>query len=138
MARRLGRLGMAAALFTGSLALGACGDGGGQGDHALFCQRLDRLTRNDPFLALGDSASPKEVEVAFGALLERADELVEVAPPEARAAAGEFADAARSLDSLLAGAAYLPAQVDARAYVAQQVTYTEASRRLVRYLDAEC
>lgn len=137
MVRRLERVGVAT-LVGCLLVLGTCGDEEGQGDQALFCQRLDRLTSNDPFRALGESASSAEVEVAFGALLERADGLVEVAPSEARAAARDFAAAAHELESLLAGAAYLPTQVDARAYTAQQVVYTEAARRLERYLDAEC
>jgi hypothetical protein len=115
-----------------------CGSDDGDGDETLFCDRLDRLTRNDPFRAFGESASASDIQVAFGALLDRADELVESAPPEARPAALDYQDAAEALDSLLAGAAYVGSQVDARAYHQQQVAYTEAAQRLERYLSAEC
>jgi hypothetical protein len=116
----------------------ACGGGSGDGDQALFCERLDRLTRNDPFQAFGDRASAADIEVAFGALVDRADELVDVAPPEARPAARDYADAAHALDSLLAGTGYEPTGVDTRAYRNEQVAYTEAAQRLERYLTAEC
>lgn len=132
--RRLARLGVA-----GLLVVAACGArDAGNGDQALFCERLDRLTRNDPFLAFGDTASADDIEVAFGALMERADELLDVAPPEARAAARDYAEAAEALDALLASAAYLPTGVDTRAYRNQQVAYVEAAQRLERYLTAEC
>jgi hypothetical protein len=116
----------------------ACGGGSGDGDQTLFCERLDRLTRNDPFHAFGDRASAADIEVAFGALVDRADELVDVAPPEARPAARDYADAAHALDSLLAGTGYEPTGVDTRAYRNEQVAYTEAAQRLERYLTAEC
>lgn len=133
--RRLAVL-LAVIVLTGAT---GCGDGGsGDGDQVLFCERLDRLTRNDPFQAFGDRASAADIEVAFRALVARADELVEVAPPQVRAAARDYADAARALDSLLAGTAYEPTGVDSRAYRSEQVAYTEAASRLQRYLDAEC
>jgi hypothetical protein len=126
-------------LLAGAAVLGACGDDGDSaGDPALFCERLDRLTRNDPFLAFGETADAGDIEVAFGALVDRAGELLDVAPPEARAAARDYADAVEALDSLLAGAAYSPTEVDARAYRNEQVAYAEAAQRLERYLDAEC
>jgi hypothetical protein len=122
-----------------ALVLGACGGGDrGDGDAALFCGRLDRLTGNDPFRSLGDTASGAEVEAAFAALLARAEELADVAPEAIRPAAVDYLDAATALESLLAGAAYDPADVDTRAYQAQQVAYVEAARRLERYLTAEC
>lgn len=124
---------------AGLLAVAACGARDADlGDEALFCERLDRLTRNDPFLAFGDTASADDIEVAFGALIDRADELLDVAPPEARAAARDYAEAAEELDSLLASAAYLPANVDTRAYRNEQIAYVEAAQRLERYLTAEC
>jgi hypothetical protein len=131
--RRVAMLGVAIAV-----ALAACADGDGDGDQARFCERLDRLTRNDPFLAFGDTASPADIEVAFEALVERADELVDVAPREARPAARDYAAASEALDSLLAGAAYDPVDVDTSAYRDQQVAYAEAAQRLERYLTAEC
>lgn len=130
-----------AVLFTVIVLTGASacsGDGPGDGDQALFCERLDRLTRNDPFQAFGDRASAADIEVAFGALVARADELVDVAPPEARPAARDYAEAARNLDSLLAGTGYQPTGVDTRAYRNEQLAYTEAAQRLQRYLTAEC
>ena len=130
---------LAVLLAVVALAAGACGDDGdGDGDRELFCARLDRLARNDPFRAIGDTASSAEVEEAFQALLARADELVDVAPPELRPAARDYAEAADALESLLADVGYDPFEVDARAYRAQQVTYFEAAQRLERYLDTGC
>src|SRR3546814_6016541 len=60
------------------LALVACSDGDGAdaaGDPELFCDRLDRLVRNDPFLAFGERATNDEIAMAFDALVQRADEL---------------------------------------------------------------
>jgi hypothetical protein len=131
--RRLGALVLAAAVVVG-----CSGDGPGDGDPARFCQRLDRLAGNDPFLAFGDSASPDDIEAAFTALIDRADALVAVAPPAARGAATDYAEAATALDSLLAGAAYVGSDVDAAAYGRQQAAYAEAAQRLERYLEAEC
>jgi hypothetical protein len=130
---------LAVLLAVVALAAGACGDDGdGDGDQELFCARLDRLARNDPFRAVGDTASSAEVEEAFQALLARADELVDVAPPELRPAARDYAEAADALESLLSDVGYDPFEVDARAYQAQQVAYFEAAQRLERYLDTGC
>ncbi|MGH9274748.1 MAG: hypothetical protein ACRDZU_08890 [Acidimicrobiales bacterium] len=121
-------------------ALAACGGDGdsADGDPVRFCELLDRLTANDPFLAFGDTASADEIEVAFGALIDRADELVDVAPPAAHAAATDYADAAAALDALLADAAYVGADVDAAAYRHEQTAYVAAAQRLERYLEGEC
>lgn len=131
--RRLLLMGMVALLL-------ACsgGDGGGSADPAAFCARLDRLTSNDPFAAFGDTASAAEIEQAFGALVDRSAELVDVAPEEARSAARQYAAAAESLDALMAAAGYVGSQVDQRAYRDEQLAYAEAADRLLRYLDAEC
>jgi hypothetical protein len=119
--------------------LAACGgDGGDHPDAALFCERLDRLTEHDPFLAFGATATPAEIELAFQALVERADELVDSAPDEGRGAARDYADAARALEGLLEDAGYDGAQVDSRAYRDEQLKYAEAADRLLRYLDTEC
>lgn len=131
--RRLAALSFAAAVVAG------CGDGGpGDGDGALFCERLDRLTTNDPFATFGDTASARDIETAFTALVARADELVDVAPPDVRAAAADYADAARALDAMLADAGYLPSVADPGAYRDEQAAYTEAAARLERYLESEC
>lgn len=136
--RRLSVL-VAIAVLTGTGLVTGCGNGNcHKGNQAQFCERLDRLTRNDPFLAFGDAASADDIELAFDALTERADELVDLAPPEARGAARDYAGAAKVLDQLLADAGYVPAGVDTRAYQDQQVTYVEAAQRLERYLTAEC
>ena len=122
-----------------AVVVGGCGGGGDdEGDPELFCARLDRLTRNDPFRAIGDTATSDQVREAFEALLARADELVVVAPPVVRPAARDYADAAEGLESLLADAGYDPFEVDTRTYRSQQVGYFEAGQRLERYLDAEC
>lgn len=131
--RRLAALSLAAAVLTG------CGDDGpGDGDAALFCQRLDRLATNDPFAAFGDTASARDIETAFAALVARADELVDVAPPDVRAAARDYADAAHALDAMLADAGYLPSVAEPSAYRDEQTAYTEAAARLERYLESEC
>lgn len=122
-----------------ALASAGCGGDGGDGsDPAAFCERLDRLTRNDPFLAFGDTATAAEIEQAFTALADRADELVDVAPPEARGAALDLADAVDEMASLMNAAGFDGTAVDARAYRDAQVSYAGASDRLLRYLDAEC
>lgn len=120
--------------------LAACGGDGrsADGDPVRFCELLDRLTSNDPFLAFGDTATADEIAVAFGALVDRAAELVDVAPPAARAAATDYAEAAAALDALLADAAYVGANVDAAAYRDHQAAYAEAAQRLERYLKGEC
>jgi len=122
------------------LVVGGCGDDGGpsERDAEAFCARLDRLTNNDPFRAFGDRATSAEIEQAFTALVERASEIVDVAPPDARGAANDYADAARELDDLMAGAAYDGNAIDARAYRDQQVAYANAAARLERYLESEC
>lgn len=135
---RHGRIaGAALAAAVAALGLAACGDDGGDGDQALFCERLERLTENDPFVAFGARATEAEMETAFAALRARADELDEVAPPSARSAAAAYRDAVERLDELLAEAGYGP-DVDVRAYREAQTTYVEASVRLERYLTAEC
>lgn len=118
--------------------LAACGGGDDDtADAATFCLRLERLAENDPFLAFGDTATPGEIRTAFTALRERSQELVEVAPPEARAAARDYRDAVQGLDDVLAEADY-GTDVDARTYRDHQGDYVEASQRLERYLAAEC
>jgi len=127
------------ALLATALVTVSCGGGGDdEGDAAAFCDRLDRLASNDPFLAFGDRATPQEIETAFDALVERADELLDVAPPEARAAARGYAEAAEALDGILAAAGYDGAAADARAYGDQQQAYAESAARLERYLSAQC
>jgi hypothetical protein len=107
-------------------------------DPKLFCDRLGRLTENDPFLAFGDTATPEEIAQGFKALVERASELADVAPDEVRPAAEDYADATTAMDDLMAEAGYDGARLDARAYRDQQQRYTDASKRLLDYLDAEC
>ena len=107
-------------------------------DQDLFCARLGRLTENDPFLAFGDTATPTEIAQAFRALVERANELADVAPEAARPAARTYAEATTAMDDLMADAGYDGARLDARAYRDEQVTYSEAAERLLNYLDAEC
>jgi hypothetical protein len=123
-----------------ALLLSACSDDDSDAgtDDTEFCQLLDRLTRNDPFLVFGDRASPADIQVAFEALVERADELLDAAPEESRAAARDYAESADALDSLLAGAAYDGTNVDINAYREQQTTYAAAAERLERYLESEC
>jgi len=70
--------------------------------------------------------------------VERANELADVAPEEARPAARTYADATTAMDDLMADAGYDGARLDARAYRDEQVTYSEAAERLLNYLDAEC
>jgi hypothetical protein len=121
------------------LGLAGCGDDGpGAGDQTAFCARLDRLTSNDPFLAFGDTATAADIEQAFAALVARADELVEVAPPEPRGAALDFAEAAAALDELLAEAGYDGTAVNPSSYRDEQLAYAAASDRLLRYLDTSC
>jgi hypothetical protein len=122
------------------LVLAACGDDGPSDAQraATFCTRLERLTENDPFAAFGDRATPSEVQAAFEALVERAHELVDRAPDEAKAATRDYADAAEALDSILAGAAYDGARADQRAYRDEQTRYVQAAARLERYLESEC
>jgi hypothetical protein len=129
--RRLG-------ILVAMLLLVACGGDGDEADPALFCQRLDRLTENDPFSAFGDSATSAEIEEGFRALVARADELVDVAPEDARAAARAFAESAASMQDVLDEAGFDPSALDARAYRDAQLTYAEASDRLLRYLESEC
>jgi len=116
----------------------AGGDDDADGDAAAFCDRLDRLTDNDPFLAFGDTATPDEIEQAYAALVERTEELLDVAPEEARAAARTYAESAAALDALMADAGYDGTAVDARAYRNEELAYADASNLLLRYLDTQC
>jgi predicted trehalose synthase len=127
-------------LATAAGAVAACGDDAPTDAEraATFCERLDRLTSNDPFAAFGDEATSAEVAAAFEALVERAEELAETAPDEARAAARDYAESASALEELLRSAGYEGAEVDTRAYRDQQARYAEAARRLERHLDSEC
>jgi hypothetical protein len=136
--RRLSALALVVILSAAGGLAGCGGDGSGEGDQAQFCERLDRLTGNDPFQAFGDTASPADIEAAFQALTARAGELVDVAPEAARGAAHDYADAAEALDGLLDDAGYVGADVDVAAYQEQQRAYVEAARRLERYLSSEC
>ena len=117
------------------LVAGCGGDGGG--DEATFCEQLDRLTENDPFLAFGDTASEAEMEEAFTALRQRAEDLRDAAPDGARGAATDYRDAVVGLDEILAEAGY-GTDVDLRAYREQQTAYVEAAQRLERYLGTDC
>lgn len=125
------------AVLVVALLVSACGDDE-HADPELFCERLGRLTENDPFLAFGDTATPSEIAEAFDALVERADELAEVAPDEIRPAAEDYAEATTAMDELMADAAYDGARLDNRAYRDQQEAYAEASDRLLNHLEAEC
>ena len=120
-----------------ALVLTACGDEP-SADPELFCDRLGRLSENDPFLAFGETATPAEIEQGFAALVARADELADVAPDEARPAAETYAESARAMDELMSDADYVGGRIDARAYRNEQERYTEAADRLLRYLSAEC
>jgi hypothetical protein len=123
------------ALLVLPLPLAGCGDDA-PADERAFCTRLERLADNDPFTVFGERATATEIESAFQALVARAEELVDGAPDDVRGAARDYADAAESLDDLMAAAAYQGDQVDARAYREEQVRYTEAATRLERYLDS--
>ena len=127
-------------LATGAWAVAACGDDAPTDAEraATFCERLDRLTANDPFAAFGDEATSTEVATAFEALVERAEELADTAPDEARAAARDYAESAAALEDLLRSAGYDGPEVDARAYREEQARYAEAARRLERHLESEC
>lgn len=116
----------------------ACSSGGEDAAAQTFCERLDRLTTNDPFRSLGDTATPDEMEVAFHALVERGRELVDAAPPEAKGSARDFAEASEEMDELMADAGYDGADLDQRAYRDAQLRYADASRRLLAHLDASC
>jgi hypothetical protein len=141
MRRRLLLLAGAAIALLGAVAvvaLRAGGDDGPKPDQAAFCQRLDRLTSNDPFAAFGDRATEAEIAQAFDALVARTDELVDLAPDEARGAARDAAEGARRLRDLLAEAGGDADAVDALAYRDAQDRYTAAGDRLERYLSASC
>src|SRR3546814_3762744 len=115
------------------LALVACSDGDGAdaaGDPELFCDRLDRLVRNDPFLAFGERATIDEIAMAFDALVQRADELAEVAPPEARAAARTSAESTRALDDPHAEVGHAGNEVSARAYRDKEIRPEEHTSEL--------
>lgn len=125
-------------LVLGLVGVGACGgDDGGGADPAGFCEQLDRLAENDPFAALGATASEAEMEAAFRALVARAEELADAAPADARAASAAYLDAVERLDALLADAGY-GTDVDVRAYRAAQTDHVEATTRLERYLNDVC
>jgi hypothetical protein len=126
------------AVLVVALVVSACSGDEPNADPERFCARLGRLTENDPFLAFGDTATPSEIAEGFGALVDRADELAEVAPEAIRPAAEDYAAAATAMDELMADAGYDGARLDARAYRDQQQRYAEAADRLLNHLDAEC
>ena len=114
-----------------------CG-GSSHADAKVFCQRLERLSENDPFRAFGARATTTEIETAFDALQTSASGLAAVAPDDARSAARAYADSVDRMRSLLQGAAFDGSQVDQRAYRDAQVDYFAASTRLERYLTSSC
>jgi hypothetical protein len=136
--RRSRALTVLLALLAGLAAGAACSSDGDEGDAAAFCERLDRLSTNDPFQAFGDRVGTEEVRVAFASLREQAEDLAAVAPAEIAPAARDYAGAVDALDSLLAGAGYDGAAVDGRAYRSEQVRYQRGADRLLRHLDSAC
>lgn len=135
---RIVLLGAAAVLVVAGGAAVLLRDSTASPDQPAFCARLERLAKNDPFAAFGDRATEGQIQQAFDALVERADELLDLAPEEAKAAAREYSDATTSLRDLLEDADGDPADVDTRAYRDQQVRYSDAAALLERYLDNEC
>ncbi|MDQ2650382.1 MAG: hypothetical protein M3Z03_12625 [Actinomycetota bacterium] len=141
MRRRLALIGAAVVCAIAGVALlvNAEGDDGDPApDPAAFCRSLERLADNDPFEAFGDRATEAEISAAFDALVQRADELLELAPDEPRGAARDLAETSRRLRDLLAEAGGNAAEVDGLAYSDAQARYDEAASRLERYLTAEC
>lgn len=129
---------MVAVVGAGAV-LGSSGDSDDASpDPVGFCRELERLSENDPFAAFGDRATPAQIDAAFDALVERAAELVELAPAESRGAALDLSENAQRLRELLAAAEGDPAEVDALAYRDAQGRYTAAGDRLERYLTTEC
>ena len=122
----------------GLVVYSAGGSDGPASDPTEFCRRLDRLTSNDPFAAFGDRATKAEIGQAFDVLVARTDELVDLAPDEARGAARNAAESARELRDLLAAADGDASRVDPLMYRDAQTRYTEAGDRLERYLASEC
>jgi hypothetical protein len=121
------------------LAVAACSHGGASTTGATtICDRLDRLTQNDPFRAFGARATPKEIQAAFTAVVARAKDLVAGAPADIRPDAQAYANAATRLDSLMAGAGYDGAAVDAVAYRDAQNAYYTAADSLIRYYTTQC
>lgn len=134
---RLPLLAVLAAVLVLGLLGGACSDGP-SADERAFCERLGRLTQDDPFAAFGPRATSADVREAFSALVERAGDLADVAPEVIRGPARDYAEAAEALDDLLAAADYDGDRVDLREYREQQVAYTKAAATLERHLAAEC
>jgi hypothetical protein len=128
----LGTIGLIVLATTGG------GDDEPSADRGAFCERLDRLTSNDPFAAFGERATAAEIAQAFDALVARTEELVDLAPDDVRGAARDAADSATRLRDLLAAADGDASEVDPLAYRAAQDRYTEAGDRLERYLTSEC
>jgi hypothetical protein len=126
-------------VLTASVLLAfGCSGGDSAGDLTAFCAQVDGLSTNDPFASFGDTASPEEMKVAFGALVERADELAAPAPADIAGAATRYSRATRQLDRLLARAGYDGRRVEVLAYGNAQADYDEAKAQIERFAIKQC
>lgn len=131
------RFGAVALVAVGALALGACGDDGGDGDLVAFCDAVAGLREADPFAEL-EVARPAEMREAFEALADGADRIADAAPGDADIQADRYRDAVDALRDELAGGGFDPRRVDARRYARAADDYAAAADSLDNAADARC
>lgn len=104
----------------------SCGDDGGGGDLASFCDAVHALADDDPFAELS-VASPEEMRTAFDQLRDGVAAIAASAPDDLGGASDRYLDTVDVLIDQLRGAGYDPRDLDTLAYRGAAADYEAAA-----------